>query len=1098
MKLKQKIKKRLLKAVALTLFACTLLCSGAGIVSCAAETAYREGILATVTASSGTFGRIAAGEPLFSDRDHAFSETIPDWMIGKSYLKVAISASVTVTAKSAGKVFVITQTKGNDSQISSLTAVGFTRVDSLSNTDFCATLKYGVAIMEKELAAGETVSYSKWGILVADFALDTQATVSVSNVSATEKIAQVGEIIFAGGTHAFAGTMPQGLCSQSYLCAPISNGATVRVTESGWLYAIVATSGSNSQLGTLEAQGFSTYASLGSKVVSSTLKEPLVMLAKPAVKGETVSFGKWAILFTKVGEDMQEGDLQLENFASVTVGAGEVGTVAAGESLFVDRTYTVASSADEALMGKSFWKGYLSGGGVAKVTASGWVYVLTPNATYEHSQVSVLKEQGFEEIAAFAAKTFSSQLKEALVLFGKEVDKGESVTFDKWGILFAEVTPERTTNVPPTVIYNPTAEEYLDGNRLWQGIPGIAKDDESGRLWATWYSGGEGEGPYNWVVLYTSEDDGKSWTGPMLVIDHEFPIRAFDPNLWTDPNGRMWLFWSQSYTHDDGIFGTWAMYTENPQDENPTWSDPVRIANGIAMNDPIVLANGDWILPTAIWAISPEVAEYAEERYSNAYISKDSGETWSYLGSVPSYEGDRNADENMIICQPDGSLRMLIRTKLGIEESYSVDGGKTWSGATDAGISPVVSRFYVATLASGNQILIYNDPPTGSSRTHLTAALSTDGGQTWAYKLVIDARSAVTYPDAFQDSDGFIYIIYDHGRGEHGEIVMAKITEEDIIAGELINADSFLERMINNNLSDEQAEITGASVILGSDLSIRYYLDLKDSSLLRQGDLSARFTVNGETVTVTEYEILDGEYVFVLRGIAPQQLGDRIDAEVYAGSTRLCAYFGYSISEYCKMLLRMSAEELGLSDARHTAMKELSTALLYYGVAAREYTGYCPDAPILDGTEILSPVSYFPTEESRMRLEGNQNASFCVQSATVRFDTANRIRVKIHIAEELQETAVISVNGQSYTVSQLERLGDEEFRLNLDEISATAFDSVCRIVLFCGNEEYAVLVYSVNAYVLAITESETVGEEMKALAIALYRYGRAADAYVAA
>ena len=44
----------------------------------------------------------------------------------------------------------------------------------------------------------------------------------------------------------------------------------------------------------------------------------------------------------------------------------------------------------------------------------------------------------------------------------------------------------------------------------------------------------------------------------------------------------------------------------------------------------------------------------------------------------------------MIIEQPDGTLRMLIRTKLGIEESYSTDGGKTWSGAVNASISPVV------------------------------------------------------------------------------------------------------------------------------------------------------------------------------------------------------------------------------------------------------------------------------------------------------------------------------------------------------------------------------------------------------------------------
>jgi len=55
--------------------------------------------------------------------------------------------------------------------------------------------------------------------------------------------------------------------------------------------------------------------------------------------------------------------------------------------------------------------------------------------------------------------------------------------------------------------------EYASAARLWQGIPGLERA-ANGRLWAVWYTGGEGEGIGNYVVLHTSADDGVTWSGP--------------------------------------------------------------------------------------------------------------------------------------------------------------------------------------------------------------------------------------------------------------------------------------------------------------------------------------------------------------------------------------------------------------------------------------------------------------------------------------------------------------------------------------------------------------------------------------------------------
>ena len=175
---------------------------------------------------------------------------------------------------------------------------------------------------------------------------------------------------------------------------------------------------------------------------------------------------------------------------------------------------------------------------------------------------------------------------------------------------------------PPAVITSPGAH-YADSQRRFQGIPGIERA-ANGRLWALWYSGGEDEGPDNYVIAVTSGDDGASWSGPRIAIDPRGPVRAYDPCLWHDPTGRLWLCWAQSYTLWDGRAGVWAITTENANDETPTWTKPRRIANGIMMNKPTALSTGEWAFPTAVWPRKPFREDMAKQRYPNLMILKES------------------------------------------------------------------------------------------------------------------------------------------------------------------------------------------------------------------------------------------------------------------------------------------------------------------------------------------------------------------------------------------------------------------------------------------------------------------------------------------
>jgi hypothetical protein len=82
----------------------------------------------------------------------------------------------------------------------------------------------------------------------------------------------------------------------------------------------------------------------------------------------------------------------------------------------------------------------------------------------------------------------------------------------------------------------------------------------------------------------------------------------------------------------------------------------------------------------------------------------------------------------------------------------------------------------------------------------LSAWLSDDDGVTWQGGLMLDERTGISYPDGVQAPDGTIYISYDRNRATDGEILMARFTEEDILAGKLVGPRSKLRMLISRPL----------------------------------------------------------------------------------------------------------------------------------------------------------------------------------------------------------------------------------------------------------------------------------------------------------
>ncbi|MCL2517478.1 MAG: glycoside hydrolase [Oscillospiraceae bacterium] len=333
-------------------------------------------------------------------------------------------------------------------------------------------------------------------------------------------------------------------------------------------------------------------------------------------------------------------------------------------------------------------------------------------------------------------------------------------------------------------------EKFYSHNRIWQGIPGIERT-KNGRVFATFYSGGTTEQLGNFVPLLSSRD-GISFTEPIAVAYNGEDHRCYDPCLWIDPLSRLWFIWAVAPGH-----AVYASICDDPDAETLIWSEQFKIGGDVMMNKPTILSTGEWLFPIAVWRHSlfavKNVETTDENRGSFVYKTTNQGKTFQKLGYADVQ--NRSFDEHMILEMNDLSLRMFVRTSYGIGVSCSCDRGKTWSEGADSGFGGPCSRFFIRRLKSGRVLLINHYEFTG--RNNLTAMLSDDECQTWKWKLLLDERNQVSYPDAAFDDDGNIYIIYDRERYAAREILMAKITEEDIMNGSLISEGSELKRIIN-------------------------------------------------------------------------------------------------------------------------------------------------------------------------------------------------------------------------------------------------------------------------------------------------------------
>ncbi len=350
---------------------------------------------------------------------------------------------------------------------------------------------------------------------------------------------------------------------------------------------------------------------------------------------------------------------------------------------------------------------------------------------------------------------------------------------------------------PAQIKLSPSVEYFQ--NYKYFAMQASIEITKKGRLWSCWIGGEDGSGAY--LIATYSDDRGESWNNIKLIIDPHNDNNPFIMNthigcLWQDPLGRLWLFYQQSFGMWDGEGANYAIICDNPDAEEPIWSDPKYISIGASLKKPIVTSKGEWLLPVSVWErwhvcriLKKCHTDLDSLRGAHVYASVDQGETWHRRGGITFKDSQFNEHSIVELC--DGRIMMYSRCQ-SIKKSYSSDWGITWTPEKEA-FPHVGSLAMIRTLPSGNILLIkhgesFDTAP--SSRCKLCAFVSKDGGECWLGGLMLDEREGVSYPDIAIADDGTVFVQYDRERTVAAEILFARFKEEDVLAREFITEGS--------------------------------------------------------------------------------------------------------------------------------------------------------------------------------------------------------------------------------------------------------------------------------------------------------------------
>ena len=317
-------------------------------------------------------------------------------------------------------------------------------------------------------------------------------------------------------------------------------------------------------------------------------------------------------------------------------------------------------------------------------------------------------------------------------------------------------------------------EKDCEDRRAWQGAPSIART-KGGRLFVAFMSGGIYEpDPRNCIYLVTSDDDGETWSAPVLRLD-SIPgrrLRNYEGEVFTDPGGRLWFLWA-SVPYEEGLAmptydqkmdmendseyhsledqaKTFVSICEDPDADELRFSEPRELFGAVVRNKPLFLSDR-WIFSAYLTGARP---------YYELFITEDEGKTFRPV-RIPGRALTRAYDEPALWRTPRGVVACAVRTRQNLfYRSLSYDSGETWTEMIPM-TEGASQRPCALTLRSGEVLFIPSIRP--NARNGLQILISADGIH-FEKTLVLDDRERVSYPEAVEAPDGTVYVVYDRER----------------------------------------------------------------------------------------------------------------------------------------------------------------------------------------------------------------------------------------------------------------------------------------------------------------------------------------------
>lgn len=317
-------------------------------------------------------------------------------------------------------------------------------------------------------------------------------------------------------------------------------------------------------------------------------------------------------------------------------------------------------------------------------------------------------------------------------------------------------------------------------------------------LFAYSHYGAEGfdDGAVADIYAIVSEDDGETfcepfpfWTHEQAQADNVMSISFLRMN-----NGDLGMFYLAKRDADQCL-----LYLIRSTDEGENWSEPVLCSDEtgfyVGNNDRVIRTeSGRLLFPTALHEVNCEIDEKGNKIVKTlepgkliVYGSDDDGFTWRALHapiSIPTSRGcTTGVQEPGVIELTDGRLWCWIRTDSGRQyETFSSDGGETWSTPLPSAFSSAVSPLCMKRLSSGHLLAVWNPVPVYNgisqyhgkvwlaARTPLSYAISRDGGNTFSKPIAIetDPNRGFCYTAIHETKNG-ILLAYCAGGVEDGD-----------------------------------------------------------------------------------------------------------------------------------------------------------------------------------------------------------------------------------------------------------------------------------------------------------------------------------------